>query len=267
MNKFIDIHSHLIPQFDDGPKGYQESLDMLKQAVDQGITDVFATSHFNEWIPETAEAEYFEKLSVLREKTAEEKLPITIHSGAEIFYHQYVENTVKNSRVTTLGNWGQYVLLEFPMFQMPDGAEEVLFRLVAEKYIPIVAHPERYVKIIEQPRRILNFIRYGGLLQVNGGSIIGIFGKEIQKLTMQLLEQELVHFIASDSHSPKSRQFILKPVYEFLQDKISGDYLEKLLYVHPQMIINKAQIKPIQLPEEEKQGFFGAIRRRFKSQF
>ena len=230
MNKFIDIHSHLIPQFDDGPKEYRESLEMLKQAADQGITDVFATSHFNEWIPEEAETEYFEKLSLLREKATEEKLPITIHSGAEIFYHQYVENTVKKSKVTTLGNWGQYVFLEFPMFQMPDGAEEVLFRLAAEKFIPIVAHPERYVKIIERPRRILNFIRYGGLLQVNGGSIIGHFGKEIQKLAIQLLEKELVHFIASDSHSPKSRQFILKPVYEFLQDKIPTDYLEKLLY-------------------------------------
>ena len=83
---------------------------------------------------------------------------------------------------------------------------------------------------------------------------------------MQLLEQELIHFIASDSHSPQSRQFILKPVYEFLQDKISKEYLEKLFYVHPQMIINKTQIKPIQLPEEEKQGLFGAIRSRFKSQ-
>ena len=135
MNKYIDIHSHLIPQFDDGPKDYRESLEMLQQAADQGITDVFATSHFNEWIPETAETEYFEKLSQLKDKATEKKIPINIHSGAEIFYHQYVENTVKKSKVTTLGNWGQYVLLEFPMFQMPDGAEEVLFRLAAEKFI------------------------------------------------------------------------------------------------------------------------------------
>jgi protein-tyrosine phosphatase len=125
------------------------------------------------------------------------------------------------------------------MFQMSDGAEEVLFRLQTEKFIPIVAHPERYVKIIERPQRILNFIRYGGLLQVNAGSIVGHFGKEIQKLAIKLLEKELVHFIASDSHSPNSRQFILKPVYEFLQDKISKEYLQKLLYDHPQMIIDK----------------------------
>jgi protein-tyrosine phosphatase len=266
MNKYIDIHSHLIPQFDDGPKDFQESLKMLRQAEDQGITDVFATSHFNERIPEETELDYFKKLSILREKANDEKLSITIHSGAEIFYHHFIENTVKKSKVTTFGNWEQYVLLEFPMFQMPDGAEEVLFRLVAEKYIPIVAHPERYVKIVEKPRRILNFIRYGGLLQVNGGSILGHFGKEIQKLSIQLLEQELIHFIASDSHSATSRQFVLKAVYEFLQDKISQEYLDKLLYLHPRMIIDKTPINPIQLPEEGKQGLIGTLRNRFKSQ-
>jgi len=267
LNYYIDIHSHLIPQFDDGPKNFRESLDMLKQAADQGITEVFATSHFNEWIPREVETEYFDKLTQLREKAEHENLSIAIHSGAEIFYHQYVEKTVKKSKVTTLGNWGQYILLEFPMFQMPDGAEEVLFKLAAEKYIPIVAHPERYVKIVERPRRILNFIRFGGLLQVNGGSILGHFGKEIQKVALQLLEQELVHFIASDAHSPKIRQYVLKPVYEFLQDKIPEDYLKRLLFDHQKMILDQQILEPIQIPEEEKLGFFEAIRKRFKTPF
>ncbi|UCF65549.1 MAG: hypothetical protein JSW33_06870 [bacterium] len=267
MNQFIDIHSHLIPQFDDGPKNFQESLDMLRQAVDQGITQVFATSHFNEWIPREVETEYFKKLNQLRKKAERANLPITIHSGSEIFYHQYVEKTVKKSKVTTLGNWGQYILLEFPMFQMPDGAEEVLFKLAADKYIPIVAHPERYVKIVERPRRILNFIRFGGLLQVNGGSILGHFGKDIQKVALQLLERELVHFIASDAHSPRVRQYVLKPVYEFLQNKISEDYLNKVLFVHQKMIIDQQILEPIQIPEEEKLSFFESIRKRFKTSF
>ena len=267
MNQFIDIHSHLIPQFDDGPKNFQESLDMLRQAADQGIVAVFATSHFNEWIPREVEKEYFDKLAQLREKAESQNISITVHSGSEIFYHQYVEKTVKKSKVTTLGNWGQYILLEFPMFQMPDGAEEVLFKLVADKYIPIVAHPERYVKILERPRRILNFIRFGGLLQVNGGSILGHFGKDIQKLALQLLEQELVHFIASDAHSPKSRQFVLKAIAEFLQDKVPQDYLNRLLFENQKMILEKQVIEPIQLPEEQKLGLFETIRRRLKTPF
>jgi protein-tyrosine phosphatase len=267
MDQFIDIHAHLIPQFDDGPKSFSESMEMIKIAADQGITAVFATSHFNEYIPPQLEKEYFEKLEQLLEKTESENIPVSIYSGSEIFYHQYVPDTVKSAKVTTLGNWNQYVLLEFPMFQMPDGAEDILFKLTAEKYIPIVAHPERYVKILEKPRRLHNFIRFGGLLQVNGGSILGHFGKDVQKLALQMLEQQMVHFIASDAHSPKGRSFVLKQVHNLLRDQLPEEYLQQLLFENQQQIILKKAIRPVDLPEPENSGFFDSIRKKLKIPF
>jgi protein-tyrosine phosphatase len=266
MQEMIDIHCHLIPEFDDGPKSYEESLDMLRQAEDQGIRQVFATSHFNEWIPTQIETEYFNKLTELRERVAAKDIRVNIHSGSEIFYHNYVENTVKSGKVTTLGNWGQYVLIEFPMFQMPEGAEDVLFRLTAEKYIPVIAHPERYAVIIDRPRRIENFIKFGGILQLNGGSVLGHFGKEIQKLAMQLLENQWIHFIASDAHAPTGRTFILRKVYEHLKDKLPEDYLQNILYSHQKQIIDRLILEPVKIPEqEEKSGLLQQIKRRFKS--
>jgi protein-tyrosine phosphatase len=267
MDQFIDIHAHLIPQFDDGPKNFSESMELIKLAADQGISSVFATSHFNEYIPPELEKEYFEKLNQLVAEIESQNLPITIYSGAEIFYHQYVPDTIKSSKVTTLGDWNQYVLLEFPMFQMPDGAEEILFKLTAENFIPIVAHPERYIKILEKPRRLNNFIRFGGLLQVNGGSILGHFGKDVQKLAIQILEQQLVHFIASDAHSPKGRSFVLKQVYKFMQDRLPEDYLRRLLFENQQQIILKNPIKPFELPEPEDSSFFNTIRKKLKTPF
>jgi protein-tyrosine phosphatase len=265
MQEMIDIHCHLIPEFDDGPKSYDESLDMLRQAADQGIRQVFATSHFNEWIPIQIETEYFNKLTELREKVTAKNIRVTIHSGAEIFYHHYVENTVKASKVTTLGNWGQYVLIEFPMFQMPEGAEDVLFRLTAEKYIPVIAHPERYAVIIDRPRRIENFIKFGGILQLNGGSVLGHFGKEIQKLALLLLENQWIHFIASDAHAPNGRTFILRKVYEHLKDKLPEDYLQNVLYNYQKKIVDQLILEPVKLPEEqEKSGLFQQIKRHFK---
>jgi len=266
MKEMIDIHSHLIPEFDDGPKNFTESLEMLKQAADQGINHVFATSHFNEWIPTDLETEYFNKLSELRDKAESRNIAVTIHSGAEIFYHQYVEKTIKTSRVTTLGNWGQYVLIEFPMFQMPEGGEEVLFRLTAEKYIPIIAHPERYAIILDRPRRLENFIKFGGLLQVNGGSILGHFGKEIQKVAYYILKNQWGHFIASDAHAPNGRNFVLKKVYEKLKDELPTEYLENILFHHQKKIIDRLVLEPIIIPEpKEKSGFFQQIKRRFKT--
>ncbi len=268
MENMIDIHSHLIPRFDDGPKSFEESLKMLRHAAAQGISAVFATSHFNEYIPPEVESEYQEKLQQLQEKVVAKKIPVTIYPGAEIFYHHFVEKTVKMRHLTTLGNWGQYVLIEFPMFQMPDGAEEVLFRLNAENYIPIVAHPERYVVVINKPARVYNFIRHGGLLQLNGGSILGHFGKDIQKTALYLLNNRLAHFIASDAHSPDNRPFVLREVFQLLKDRLPEDYLEQLLWKNQMAIIDRVALSPVSLPElPDKTGFLQTIKNRFKNPF
>jgi protein-tyrosine phosphatase len=228
MKRLIDIHNHLIPKFDDGPRSMEESITMLQQAESQGITDVFATSHFPEYISDATEIDYFGKLQNLREESLARGIGVNIYSGAEIFYHRQMEYTVRSSKVGTLGGFGQYVLLEFPMFQMPNNVEEVLFNLSVNNYIPIVAHPARYKSLTSQPNRALDFVQYGGLLQLNGGSILGHFGKEAQKLALSFLDQRIIHFIASDAHSPVGRGFVLDEVYEFLKDRYPSSYLEEI---------------------------------------
>ena len=42
----IDIHNHVFPNIDDGSKSMEMSLNMLKYAHEQGITDVVNTVHF-----------------------------------------------------------------------------------------------------------------------------------------------------------------------------------------------------------------------------
>lgn len=265
METMIDIHNHLIPKFDDGPKSLKESVEMLRQAREQGITDVFATSHFNEYIPKELEKEYFAKLKELREEILALGIDVNVYSGSEIFYHHYVDSTIKSSKVTTLGGWGQYVLIEFPMFQMPEGVEEVLFRLSVDKYIPIVAHPERYNAVLEKPERAVNFVRYGGLLQVNAGSVLGHFGKLVQKVSLNLLRKRMVHFIASDAHSPQSRTFLLREVYDFLQNELPADYIEELLFSNARNIIDEVRIDKVQVPvEEEVPNFWKRLKQRFR---
>lgn len=264
MEKLIDIHNHLIPDFDDGPKSFEESLRMLRQAQEQGITDVFATSHFNEYIPGDLEEEYLSKLQKLREEALAQNIRVNIYSGAEIFYHHFLESTVKEHKVTTLGGWGQYVLLEFPMFQITEGGEEVLFKLSMDEYIPIVAHPERYNAVMSDPQKALQFIQFGGLLQVNAGSLLGHFGKTSQKVAMELLEKQVVHFIASDAHSDEGRTFLLREVYELLKNKLPESYLQKLLYQNARCIVDEVPIETVNLPAERSgKGLLGKIKNRF----
>ena len=42
----IDFHNHILPNVDDGSKSLEMSLNMLREAERQGITDVINTVHF-----------------------------------------------------------------------------------------------------------------------------------------------------------------------------------------------------------------------------
>lgn len=261
----IDIHNHIIYKFDDGPKTLDESIEMLKMAVDQGITDVFATSHFNEVVNQEQEDDYFTKLDHLRETLRDKNIPVRLYSGSEMFFHHYIAQTLTKRRVGTLAETNRYVLMEFPLYLMPVGAEETLFNLTMEGYRPIIAHPERYSALHNHPEKILHFIRHGGLLQVNTGSVLGKFGRTVQKISLWLIENRYVHFLASDAHSPEGRGFRLAEAVATLEKDFDKNYIQTLVKDNPQKIIDNVMIEPLTLPEEEpEKGFIQRVRERLK---
>lgn len=261
----IDIHNHVIYAFDDGPKTLDESLEMLKQAAGQGITDVFATSHFNEIIREESIADYFSKLEILQGELRKREIALRLHPGSEMFFHHYLHQTVKKLRTGALAGTNLYVLLELPLYLMPVGVEETLFNLRMEGFIPVIAHPERYSALHQKPEKILNFIRLGGLLQVNAGSALGGFGRTVQKIALWLLENQYAHFLASDAHSPRGRGFKLAETLKELEKNLDKTYLQKLVQDHPQKIINNEILEPLTLPEPEpRKGFLQRVKERLK---
>ncbi len=262
----IDIHNHVIYKFDDGPKSLEESLEMLRMAADQGITDVFATSHFNEIIDAEMERVYFARLKELQERVQEKDIPVRLHSGGEIFFHHFIYDTVQKTRVATLAEQKKYVLMEFPLYLLPSGAEEALYRLTIEGYIPIIAHPERYSALHNRPQKLLNFIRHGGLLQVNAGSILGEFGRTVKKISMWLLENQFVHFIASDAHGPDGRTFKLKKVALELEEYLDKPYIENLVRNNARKIIDNEILEVVNIPDAppEPQGLMQRFRKKLK---
>ena len=260
----IDLHNHIIYAFDDGPKDLPEAIEMLKIAAGQGITDICATSHFSELIRPQTENDYFSKLKVLREEADKANLGLLLHSGAEIMYHHYIVETVKKSRVGTLAGHGLYVLMEYPMILTPAGAEQAIFDLSMENFLPIIAHPERYSTVMEKPSRALKFIRHGGLLQVNTGSILGKFGKTVQKAAMWLLEEQLVHFIASDAHTPRGRTFKLAESAEYLKTHLDKTYIDQLVRYNPAAVVENRPLDSIELDEREQEssGLLSRFRKR-----
>jgi len=111
----------------------------------------------------------------------------------------------------------QYVLIEFPTASVPDYADRLFYNLQNAGITPIIVHPERDHAILKDPSILYDFVSRDILAQVTAASYVGKFGKEIERLSTQLIEANLVHFLASDAHNVTSRTFYMKEAFEKLE--------------------------------------------------
>lgn len=218
----IDIHSHIIPNIDDGSKDINMSLAMLKRACESGTSKIVATPHFfrGYWVENKKVVK--EKVDELNKLAKDNNLNIEIYAGQEVFFTDHILEDFNNGEIGTI-NGSRYMLIEFPMdrinFQKAiDGVYELKIRGI----IPIIAHPERYVDFINNPEKINQFIEEGYLFQLNGGSITGMFGKEVKKTAEIFLEHNIYSFLGSDAHSDGNRNTSLEKACETLNKLSRG---------------------------------------------
>ena len=77
----------------------------------------------------------------------------------------------------------------------------MFFKLQSKGRRPIVVHPERNLAIQDKTQILANLVEKGALAQITASSIAGAFGREPQEVSRELLQQNLVHIIASDAHA------------------------------------------------------------------
>ena len=220
MNKMIDIHNHIIQGVDDGSKDIEMSLDMARIYLENGIKKVIATPHYIE--KDSLSLERNKKaLEVLRDALRENDLDLEVYLGNEVYISMDILKDIREKRVATL-NGSRYVLLEFPMEDIPIYADSVIYELLINGYIPIIAHPERYIKIQEDPNILFNFIKKGALAQLNLPSIQGFYGKKVKETARILLENKMIHFVGTDAHTNRKRSPEVREALALLKDLVSS---------------------------------------------
>lgn len=122
-----------------------------------------------------------------------------------------------------------YILLELPVHQIPIYAGEVIFNLLINRLIPIIAHPERNLEIQQKPNRLNDLIQKGALTQLNAGSLTGVYGKKAQKTAKILLKKNLIHMMGSDIHSFSSATYPLIKGIDAAEKIIGRDKSEQLV--------------------------------------
>ena len=222
----VDIHCHILPGLDDGSKSMEESVEMAEMAIADGITHVVGTPHSN--------GEFRFDPALIRERRDELQARVgdrlKLATGCD--FHLSVENLLEIQKDSTRFTINQknYLLVEFADFALPPGIEDTLHRLQLMGLSLIITHPERNRLICAQPDRLRRWLHQGCYVQVTAQSLLGRWGETVQKQSEKWLDQEMVHFVASDAHNTKSRPLQLRKAYEMVAER-RGDAIAQALFV------------------------------------
>lgn len=242
----VDIHTHIIPGVDDGSQNIEESLEMIRISVENGVHSIVLTPHANqkgrfENYISTELVNYYREI----EHTIKaERLPVNIFFGMEIFATPDIRTLIENKMVIGL-NTSRYYLTEFPFDAEPDYIEFCLNEIFDAGGIPLIAHPERYFCVQDEPFLVRRWTKGGVYTQVNSGSIFGSFGNRASETVEFLFSHNLVTCIGSDAHSTHHRNTNLWNIKTYLVREYGAGYTRKVLRDHSLLILKNKQI-PLQ---------------------
>jgi len=195
----IDLHTHILWDWDDGPDDLYQSRAMCRMAEKDGTTSVCLTPHIFRM------TRHDNDLGVLGQRMAEfdremraAGIGLEFHWGAEVFVHAEVVRAIEKYRFTV--DQTSYVFLEFGSEGVPVGASNMLAQLMGKGFVPIISHPERNLGFAARPELLYEFISMGCAAQVTAASLTGEMGKEVRATAGLFMVHNLVHIIASDAH-------------------------------------------------------------------
>ena len=196
----IDIHTHIIPNVDDGSKNLETSINMIKHEIDIGVKEIICTPHHIYSRYEKSVEEIKAQFKLLKEAVEKENLPIKLYLGQEICYthREDIIAMLKEGKLLTLNNTNR-VLLEFSFTREPEDIQDIIYNFSVNGYEVIVAHVERYEWMTIDKVKALKL--EGALIQINSDSYLGMTTWKEKRMTRKLIKLGLVDYVASDTHS------------------------------------------------------------------
>lgn len=197
----VDLHSHLIPGIDDGSQSMEESLFLLRGMETLGYKKVITTPHIMLDTYRNTPQIINNGLKSLRESAIAEGLRIKIEAAAEYYLDDGFCDLLQNNEMLTAK--GNYLLFETSYVSKPIHMEEMIFKILATGYVPVLAHPERYRYIKDPKKEYIRLKDLGVLFQVNLNSFGGHYGKLAKANADFLSKSGLIDFLGSDIHGIK----------------------------------------------------------------
>ena len=240
MDAVIDIHTHILPNVDDGAASMEIAIAMCRMAAADGTRHLVATPHANDEYPFDRK-HYQESLDSLQAKV---DLEIQLSLGCDFHFSlENVQSALQEPERFVIGG-SKYLLIEFSDFALSPYVTNGIAQLRQSGLKPIVTHPERNLILQGKREAILRFIDAGCLIQVTADSFCGSWGPIAQKTAEWLLQKRAIHAVASDAHDTENRPPRLSPARTRVV-RLAGEPAADLLFdVNPGLIVSGHDVSP-----------------------
>ena len=218
----IDLHSHILPQMDDGSASLEETSQLLTLLKQQGVTTVVATPHYRPTL------ETPQDFLTRREEAAKQLETLSgahpdILLGAEVAYFAGIGGC-EDIIPLQLGD-SKLLLVEMPFTPW----SERMIRDVCDigsrlGLIPVLAHVNRYRRRQQLPKYLSQLTEGGVLLQCNAEVFSELTGK---RWAISMLKKGRIHFLGSDCHNMQNRQPQMDVAYRFIEKKLGSNFLDR----------------------------------------
>ncbi|MBA2359208.1 MAG: tyrosine protein phosphatase [Actinobacteria bacterium] len=249
----IDLHSHVLHGLDDGARSLEESVEIARAAVADGIEVLAATPHVREDYPTTPE-EMEAAADEVRAELERAGVPLDLRTGGEVALDALDDLGPDALRRFGLGGNPSYLLVECPYYGWPLDLPDRLFRLRLAGITPVFAHPERNGEVQADPDRLEGLVESGTLVQVTAASLDGRLGRSSREAGLRLVERGLAQLIASDAHHPGVRAIGMSAAVEAVGDEELAAWLTSAV---PRAILDDGPLPPRPEGKPRRRGWFG----------
>lgn len=237
----FDIHSHIIYHIDDGSHDLEESLELIRQDVEQGARAIIATPHYYVQYP-TDPARIRAKLVAIEEANAS-ALDVRLYAGNEVLWFDSMTERLQSGEILTLAD-SHYTLIEF----YPEESYQTILRAIRNVrnagYRPIIAHAERFKAI--QEHGLAEVRDLGAYVQLSTEplshkGLSGLFDRE-KKFIQKALRNQETDFLGTDMHRTDRRPPVLRDAIDWIQKNLDAVYADAVLQRNAEAILRDEEL-------------------------
>lgn len=261
----IDLHCHMLPGIDDGAADLEVALEMARIAVADGITITACTPHIMPGVYGNTGPQIRAAISDFDRALKDAGIALELTSGADVHLATDLVAGLKSGQVLTLGE-SRYFLFEPPHHVMPPRLEHAVFDVMAAGFQPVLTHPERLTWIEDHYDVMARLAHAGVWMQITCASVTGRFGRRPQYWADRMIDEGLVHILATDAHNLRNRSPSMAKSRDMVAERLGEQEALNMVLNRPRGILDN--VAPELLPPpvrgkpaepERKPGRFGGF--------